>query len=141
METVFVYTRIAQYHETDQMGIIHHANYVKWMEEARVAFLDEIGWSYKRIEEEGIVSPVAGISLEYKKPVEFSDQVEIRLSISNYSGTVLELGYDFFNVTKGEICTNGSSRHAFMKDGRITSLKRVLPEMDEILRARPIGGI
>ncbi len=75
METVFVYTRIAQYHETDQMGIIHHANYVKWMEEARVAFLDEIGWSYKRIEEEGIVSPVAGISLEYKKPFEFSDQV------------------------------------------------------------------
>ena len=133
METVFVYTRIAQYHETDQMGIIHHANYVKWMEETRVAFLDEIGWSYKRIEEEGIVSPVAGISLDYKKPVEFDDDVEVRLSILKYSGAVLELGYEFFNVTKGEVCTTATSKHCFVKDGRIVSLKKVLPEFDEIL--------
>ena len=133
--SVFCYQRIGQYHETDQMGIIHHSNYVKWMEETRVAYLDSIGWSFKRIEENGILSPVASVSVEYKKPVEFADVVEIRLSVLKYTGVVLEFGYEFFNVTKGEVCTEATSRHAFLKDGRVVSLKRVLPEMDEVLKA------
>ena len=61
---MFSYRRKAHYHETDQMGIIHHANYLKWMEEARVAFLEELGYSYKRLEEEGIVSPVMEIGIQ-----------------------------------------------------------------------------
>ena len=46
---MFAYTRKAQYHETDQMGIIHHANYIKWMEEARLAYLEKLGLSKKEI--------------------------------------------------------------------------------------------
>ena len=40
---MFKYERKAYYHETDQMGIIHHSNYLKWMEEARIALMDELG--------------------------------------------------------------------------------------------------
>ena len=58
---MFTYIRKTHYHETDQMGFIHHSNYVKWMEEARVAFMDEIGLSYRSLEEGGIVSPVTGV--------------------------------------------------------------------------------
>ena len=47
---MFVYTRKAHYHETDQMGVVHHSNHVKWMEEARVAFMDELGLSYRDVE-------------------------------------------------------------------------------------------
>ena len=54
-----VYRRKAQYHETDQMGIIHHSNYVKWMEEARIDFMKELGFGYGEVEKRGIVSPVA----------------------------------------------------------------------------------
>ena len=61
---MFVYKRRAQYHETDQMGIIHHSNYVKWMEEARVRFMDVLGLGYREMEEQGIQSPVAGISVD-----------------------------------------------------------------------------
>ena len=43
---MYTYTRRAQYHETDQMGIIHHSNYVKWMEETRIRFLEEMGVDY-----------------------------------------------------------------------------------------------
>ena len=64
---MFLYRRKAQYHETDQMGIIHHSNYVKWMEEARVAFLDYVGLGYGKVERLGIVSPVVGITLGYKR--------------------------------------------------------------------------
>ena len=52
-----VYRRKAQYHETDQMGIIHHSNYVKWMEEARIDFMKEMGFGYGEVEKRGIVSP------------------------------------------------------------------------------------
>ena len=51
---MFVYKRRAQYHETDQMGIIHHSNYVKWMEEARVRFMDVLGLGYREMEEQGV---------------------------------------------------------------------------------------
>ncbi|MBR6199947.1 MAG: acyl-CoA thioesterase [Spirochaetales bacterium] len=130
---MFTYHRKAQYHETDKMSIIHHSNYVKWMEETRVAFMDRLGYSFRRMEETGIASPVVGITVDYKKPVEFDDDVEVRLSILKYSGAVLELGYEFFNVTKGEVCTTATSKHCFVKDGRIVSLKKVLPEFDGIL--------
>ena len=66
---MFTYTRRAQYHETDQMGVIHHSNYVKWMEEARISFMDELGMSYHALEELGIVSPVTGISVESEDAV------------------------------------------------------------------------
>ena len=67
--------RKAQYHETDQMGVIHHAAYVKWMEEARVAYLDRLGYGYVEIERDGVVCPVIGISIDYKRPVTFFDEV------------------------------------------------------------------
>lgn len=61
---MFKYIRRAQYHETDQMHIIHHSNYVKWMEEARTAYLDQMGLGYKEVEALGIISPVVSISRE-----------------------------------------------------------------------------
>ncbi|MGN0663147.1 MAG: acyl-CoA thioesterase [Faecalibacterium sp.] len=132
---MFVYRRKAQYHETDQMGIIHHANYLKWMEEARVGFMDQMGLGYKEVEQYGIVSPVAGISVDYKKPVHFADEVEIRVWVKRYTGVLLEMGYEFVDLTSGGLCTTASSRHCFLKDGQITSLKRSLPELDAKIRA------
>ena len=59
-----VYRRKAQYHKTDQMGIIHHSNYVKWMEEARMDLMDQMGLSYKQMEEMEIISPVLSIAVD-----------------------------------------------------------------------------
>ena len=49
---MFICKHEVQYYETDRMGITHHSNYVRWMEEARTFFLREIGWPYEKIEEE-----------------------------------------------------------------------------------------
>lgn len=132
---MYLYKRKAQYHETDQMGIIHHSNYVKWMEEARVAFLDYVGLGYGKVEKLGIVSPVVGISLEYKKQVYFGDEVEIRVEVQKYNGVVMEFHYEFYNLTRGEICTNAASRHGFLRDNKIVSLRRELPELDRLMTA------
>ena len=130
-----VYRRKAQYHETDQMGIIHHSNYVKWMEEARIDFMKELGVGYGEVEKRGIISPVAGVSVSYKKPVLFDDVVEISVSVKKYSGVVLELAYELFNVTRGEVCTEASSKHCFTRNGALVSLKREIPELDVLFRS------
>ena len=55
------YIHRVHYYETDKMGVTHHANYIRWMEEARIAFLDTLGWNFARLEQSGILSPVTGV--------------------------------------------------------------------------------
>ena len=135
MESLQTYTyyRKAQYHETDQRGIIHHSNYVKWMEEARIGYMNQMGFSYKRVEEMGIISPVVEISVAYKKQVSFDDEIQISVSIKKYNGISLEFNYQFFNITKNEICTTAYSRHCFLKNGKLISVKKEVPELDLII--------
>ncbi len=133
---MFSYRRRAQYHETDQMGVIHHANYIHWMEEARVAFMADAGFPYQEMEALGIVSPVVSLGIEYKKPFFFGEEAEIRLVIEKYSGAVLALRYEFRGGEASELRTAASSRHCFLQNGRPVSLKRVLPELDARLRAQ-----
>ena len=61
-----VYEHKVQYYETDQMGIVHHSNYIRWFEEARVDVLDQIGIGYKKMEEAGVISPVLEVHAAYK---------------------------------------------------------------------------
>ena len=136
---MFTYLRKAQYHETDKMGFVHHSNYIKWMEEARVAFMDDMGFSYKALEDHGIVSPVVGVNIQYKRSVDFDDEIEIQVSVAKYSGVKLEISYTMFNRTKNELCTEAVSEHCFLKDGKIVSLKRSLPELDQIIKGY-VGG-
>ncbi len=131
---MFTYHRKAYYHETDQMGLIHHSNYLKWMEEARIGLMEEAGMSYREMEKTGIVSPVVEITVEYKRPVAFDDDVEIRISIEKYTGAVLEVFYEIDNVTAGVLSAKARSKHCFLREGRPTSLKRALPEVDERIR-------
>ena len=67
------YEHHAKYYETDQMGIIHHSNYIKWMEEARMDLMEQIGLSYKQMEEMEIISPVLSVSCEYHSMVHFDE--------------------------------------------------------------------
>lgn len=132
---MFTYRRKAQYHETDQMGVIHHANYIKWMEEARVAFLDALGFGYVDIEREGVVSPVVGISIDYRRPTMFSDEVEIGVWINKYSTRMLEIGYQIKNLSRGTLAAEGVSKHCYLRDGAVVSLRTALPQLDALLSA------
>ena len=67
------YRHTVQYYETDRMGITHHSNYIRWMEEARIDFLERIGWGYDKLEREGIVSPVTALDCKYKASTTFAE--------------------------------------------------------------------
>ena len=133
---IMAYIHRVQYYETDKMGITHHSNYIRWMEEARVAFLAEIGWDYAKLEEMGIVSPVLNISCDYKKTTTFSDEISIDVSIREFRGVKLFLTYVMKN-DKGEIVCTAESSHAFLDtNGRPLKVKQDFPELYETLMER-----
>ena len=118
------YIHTVQYYETDKMGITHHSNYIRWMEEAR---------DYAKLEEAGIVSPVLGISCDYRKSTTFSDKISIRVTVKEFKGVKLFLEYDMKNE-KGETVCIGTSSHAFLNaEGRPVRLKTEHPGLYELL--------
>ena len=126
---MYQYLRKVQYHETDKMGITHHANYIKWMEEARISFLESINLPFQLIEDRGITSPVAGLSIDYKNPSTFGHNVLIGVSITKYSGVQLEVAYTMTDAEQGTVFAVAASKHCFLKNGRVISLKRAEPDM------------
>lgn len=130
---MYQYCRKVQYHETDKMGITHHSNYIKWMEEARIAFLESINLPFQFIEEKGIVSPVTGLSIDYKSPSTFGDEICVEVFIAKYSGVQLEVKYTIKNAKNKAIIATAISKHCFIKNGRIISLKHADLDMHMII--------
>lgn len=129
-----IYTRKVHYHETDKMGITHHANYIKWMEEARIHFLDQIGYGYAKLEKSGIISPVIGVNCQYKHPTTFDDEVHIEVSVAEFRGVRLTIRYTMTKST-GELVLTGETSHCFTDGhGKPVILKKVHPELDKLLR-------
>ena len=123
------------YYETDKMGVTHHSNYIRWMEEARVEFLDKIGFGYKKLEEDGIISPVIGIECEYKAPTTFNDLVEIKVGVEEFKGVKLVIKYIMTNLNSKEIVLKGITKHCFLsKDNKPIALKKNFPKLDKKLR-------
>ena len=78
-----------RYAETDQMGVAHHAAYLPWLEEARIVALGQLGFAYRRCEEQGLFMPVHALEISYRRPLRFDDVVEIRTQIAAQGRTRL----------------------------------------------------
>ena len=129
------YIHKVNYYETDKMGITHHSNYIRFMEEARMNFLSEIGYPMTRLEEEGITSPVVSVNCEYKHTTTYSDEIEIEVVMEKYTGVKLFLSYTMRNPNTNEIVAMASSIHCFIdENGRPIAVKKRAPEFDAILR-------
>ena len=121
------YVRKVQYYETDKMGVTHHANYIHWMEEARIDFMEQLGFPYERMEAEGVYSPVRSLNCEYRRPCTFGDTVTVRVWAEELRGAKLTIRYEMQNA-EGELLCTACSEHAFLdREGRIVRMKRELP--------------
>ena len=128
-----MYRHRVQYYETDRMGITHHSNYIRWMEEARADFLEKKGWPYERIEEEGIISPVISVDCHYKKSTTFADEVDIKVSVLEFNGVKLKIGY-VMKLGEETVC-EGESMHCFLnKEGKPVKLSKVLPDFHDMFQ-------
>ena len=126
------YIHKVQYYETDQMRVTHHSNYVRFMEEARVNYLSRIGWDYKKMEAEGIISPVVEISCKYRKTTTFEDVISIEVYVKEVSSVKLKLGYRM--KAGDELVFTAESMHCFLnKEGAPINLKKELPGFYDVL--------
>ena len=129
------YIHKVNYYETDKMGVTHHSNYIRWMEEARIDFLNQIGYGYKKLEEEGIISPVIKIECEYKAPTTFDDEIGITVQVEEFNGVKLVLKYTMINLKNDKIVLLGKSKHCFVdKNNKPLILKKFFPKLDNKLK-------
>ena len=130
------YIHKVNYYETDKMGVTHHSNYIRWMEEARVYLLEQVGYGYDRLEREGVCSPVIGVECDYKMSTTFNDEIEIKVDMEEYTGVRMIIGYTMINIATGDLVLTGRTKHCFLgKDNRPIALKRENPEMDAIMKS------
>ena len=128
------YIHKVKYYETDKMGVTHHSNYIRWMEEARVDFLDKIGFSYRKLEEMGAISPVIGVECEYKISTQFDDVVEIKVEVLEFRGVKLTFKYTMTDVNSGKIVAVGKTKHCFLnQENKPIILKKEFPELSKKL--------
>ena len=128
------YKRKIQYHETDNMGVAHHSNYIKWMEEARVDLLDRIGYGYDKLEEDGIISPVLSVECGYKHPCTFGDELEVAVSLVEYNGVKMKFEYRMTKENGTRQVAFATSEHCFLsREGRVLIVKRAYPELHAAL--------
>lgn len=122
------YLHRVQYYETDMMGVVHHANYLHWMEEARIDFMDQLGFPYSEMERKGYLAPVKALSCEYKRPCSFGDEISVSVSVDSFNGVVVAFAYEMRNQRE-ETVFLARSEHLFLnREGRIVRVKRDLPD-------------
>lgn len=136
-ETVFSsFIRTALYYETDQMGIIHHSNYIRWFEEARLHYMKELGLPYDELERMGIIIPVLSVECRYRQPVRYDETVRIHMSITKFNGVKMRAVYEVRDEKTNELRAEGASEHGFVdRDFKPVRMKRDYPEVYDMLSA------
>ncbi len=128
------YIHNVNYYETDKMGITHHSNYIRFMEEARLHFLAQAGYPMQRLEAEGITSPVVSLHCDYKRPTTYGDKIAITVTVTGYSGVKLSLSYVMHNEA-GQVVATADSDHCFLDGaGRVIALRKHAPGFHAILK-------
>ncbi len=128
------YIHRVHYYETDKMGITHHSNYIRWMEEARVDYLKRINFPLTRLEEMGLLCPVLDVDCSYKKVTRFDEEIKIYVRLAEFGPVRFTIAYRMINAATGEVVCTGSSRHCILdRDYHPVRLKRDYTEFYEMM--------
>jgi len=122
-----------RYAETDQMGVVHHGNYADYLEMARLDWLDELGVSYKSMEEGGVMLPVYEMHFKFLKSALFDDELKIVTKLIKTPSVKIEFSYEIYNREE-ELLTTASTVLVFMdKESRkpIRCPKYILDKLED----------
>ena len=139
-----------QYKDTDQMGVVHHGNYIIWFEIGRTEWMRENGITYRELEEQGLFLPVLGVDLQYKASAYYDDCIAIFTKVATASPVRLEFHYEVrkieeaafqkqqsqeVNEPSGELLTKGSSTHMWVNtDWKPAKINKIAPSVYSILQ-------
>lgn len=127
MEQGYAETRVrVRYAETDQMGVVYHANYLVWFEVGRVEMMRQLGLDYKDMErDEGALIVVVEATARYKAPARYDDELIVRTRLANVRASILRFKYEVVRVNDGTLLCEGETVHLVV--GRDMK-RRMLPE-------------
>lgn len=126
------YQHEVKYYECDRMGITHHSNYVRFMEEARVDWMDQLGYGFDQMEAEGVVSPVVSVECVYRHSTTFKDVVEVEVKVAEMSA--LKITFAYTMRVKGKVVCTGRSVHCFLEGGKPVVFAQRFPQLYEAIQ-------
>lgn len=118
-----------RYGETDQMGVVYHANYIVYLELGRTQLIHDLGYSYAELEDIGYVSPVMDLTISYKAALRYGQTATVRTWIEKHERVRTTYGYEILHED-GTVAATASSVHALVtKEGlRPVALKKIAPD-------------
>jgi acyl-CoA thioester hydrolase len=126
------YLRKANYYETDRMMVVHHSNYIRYFEEARVDLLEQINCDCLEMENMGLIIPVVDVYAKYHKSVGFSDEMKIYTKMTYFNGVRMEFDYEIRFASDESLACSGHSKHCFTNEkGKPVSIKKTHPDIYE----------
>jgi acyl-CoA thioester hydrolase len=128
------------YGDTDQMGVVYYANYLRWFEKGRSELLRQLGRPYKSIEEQGFHFPVTEVSCRYLSSARYDDMILIQTQLTSIGRASLNFGYTIVKEVDDSPLAVGSTKHACIgADGRIARIPSSLAQLfaGALLMAQP----
>ena len=128
----FKYIRKINYYETDKMGIVHHSNYIRFLEEARSRWMEELNIPMEKLENEGFTIPTLEVDCKYKHHVTSGDIIVIEPYISEFNGIRMTVNYNVTNKKTGDIVIDAFTKHCFTDSNlKPINLKKYAPQFHE----------
>ncbi|SCG83830.1 hypothetical protein DW1_2266 [Proteiniborus sp. DW1] len=123
-----------RYAETDQMGVIYHANYFTWFEIGRTEFFRQLNMDYKDLEAENILLPVIDVGCKYMQSAKYDDELIIQTRLTSLKGVRLEFRYEIIRKSDNVLLAEGYTKHAFVnKELKPVNFKKKMPQVWNLL--------
>ena len=117
------------YGDTDQMGVVYYANYLRWFEKGRAEWLRQIGLPYGDIERQGFHFPVAEVSCYYSHPARYDEVAKIETELADLGRASLTFSYRIYRESDNTLLATGSTRHACIDHaGRVARIPKILED-------------
>ncbi len=112
-----------RYAETDQMGIVHHAAYVVWLEEGRSSYTRAMGSSYAEFEKEGISLAVSELHVRYGQPARYDQRVTVRCWVEEVRSRQITFVYEIVDAETGAVFVTASTKHTCIdRQGKVAKI-------------------
>ncbi|WP_281885770.1 thioesterase family protein [Paenibacillus sp. YYML68] len=123
----------ARYEETDQMGVVYHANYLTWFEIGRTEMIRSLGMPYRMLEAKGLLLPVIEAEQQFKQPAKYDDWITVHTRIASYNH--LRLQFEFKLTRDDDLLVTGSTKHVWLnRDWRPVRIDREAPELFKLIQ-------
>ncbi|WJH34732.1 thioesterase family protein [Paenibacillus aurantius] len=143
-----------RYQETDQMGVVYHANYLNWFEIGRTEMIRALGMTYKDLEERGLLLPVLEAELKFRKPARYDDRITVYTRVTAHSPIRIQFDCEIRRIEEkedrgarsldeetvepaGELLVEGNTKHVWLnRDWKPVRIDREVPGLYRLLQQR-----